>query len=37
MISGTPTAEGPFTFTVRASNRLAPDAVSPPMTIIVSR
>jgi sugar lactone lactonase YvrE len=35
-LSGTPTTTGSFTFTVRAANGYAPDAVSPSRTITIS-
>ena len=36
VLSGTPTAAGPGTFTVTATNGVSPDAVSPPITITVN-
>ncbi|HEY5197419.1 MAG TPA: putative Ig domain-containing protein [Solirubrobacteraceae bacterium] len=35
-LNGTPGAPGSYTFTVRASNGVGPDAVSPPITIVVT-
>jgi RHS repeat-associated protein len=36
LIDGTPTAGGTFTFAIRASNGVVPDAVTPPITIVVA-
>jgi RHS repeat-associated protein len=36
VLSGTPTVAGVFTFTVRASDGINPDAVSPPITITIN-
>jgi len=36
VVSGTPTAAGPGTFTVTASNEVAPDATTDPLTITVA-
>jgi RHS repeat-associated protein len=35
-LSGTPTTAAAFTFTITAANGVAPDALSPPLTIIVA-
>ena len=37
VLSGTPTAAGPATFTVAATNGVSPDAVTPSITITVSQ
>ncbi|HWD51609.1 MAG TPA: Ig domain-containing protein [Acidimicrobiales bacterium] len=36
-LSGTPTTEGTFSFAVKASNNVSPDAVGPPTAIGISR
>jgi hypothetical protein len=35
-LSGTPTAAGTFTFTIKASNGVSPEAVTPTLTIKVA-